>query len=150
MSFCSAGSQPERRVGTAGFQSGIFNKKQQKNHPLLLFDKRVCRNCLCEEGKKLVIFPGTGSANKSLQQAVSLMGIDLVLEVVSVPSWECNLGRGRPLQLNSHLIQVSAEGIILGSQTRHRHSAPSLSSKVTKLELKSGPVAKNHTATVPL
>lgn len=72
-------------MGTAGFQTGIFNKKQQQeNHPLLLFDKRVCRNCLCEEGKKLVIFPGTGRANKSFQQAVLLIEIDLVVEVVSV------------------------------------------------------------------
>lgn len=100
-------------MGTAGFQSGIFNKKQQQKNPLLLlFDKRVCRNCLCEEGKKLVIFPGIGSANKSFQQAVLLIGIDLMLEVVSVPSWECKLGRGCPLQLNSYLIQVSAERII--------------------------------------
>lgn len=99
-------------MGTAGFQSGIFNKKQQQKKSLLLFDKRICRNCLCEEGKKLVIFPGTGRANKSFQQADLLIEIDLVLEVVSVPSWECRLGRGRPLQLTSHVTQVRAERII--------------------------------------
>lgn len=105
-------NQREEWVLQVFSQESSTKSSNKITHPLLLFDKSVCRNCLCEEGKKLVIFPGTGRANKSFQQAVLLIEIDLMLEVVSVPSWECRLGRGCPLQLTSHVIQVRAERVI--------------------------------------
>lgn len=55
-----------------------------------------------------------------------------MLEVVSVPSWECLLGMSHPLQLTPHLTQVGAKRI---SYRADRYPASSLSLRSEKAEV---------------
>jgi len=55
-------------VGTAGFQSGIFNKKQQqKNLPRFYLKIELVGTVCVRRVGNVLFFPGIGSVNESFQ-----------------------------------------------------------------------------------